>query len=110
MFLPGPALRAVEPLPTRIEDGVFWRMIQEFSEDGGIFFSDNFLSNESGYQAVIPQLQAVTAKGGVYLGVGPEQNFTYVVGLEPAMAFIIDVRRQNMVQHLMYKAAFEMSS
>jgi hypothetical protein len=110
VFLPGPALRAVEPLPAQLEDGAFWRMIEEFSEDGGMFFSDNFISNESGYQVVIPQLQAVTNKGGVYLGVGPEQNFTYVAGLEPAMAFIIDIRRQNMIQHLMYKAAFEMSA
>ena len=110
MFLPGPALRAVEPLPASIEDSAFWRMIQEFSEDGGLFLSDNFTSNESGYQSVIPQLQTLTRPGGVYLGVGPEQNFTYVAELQPAIAFIIDIRRQNMIQHLMYKAAFEMSA
>ena len=48
--------------------------------------------------------------GGVYMGVGPEQNFQYIAGLKPKIAFIIDIRRQNMIQHLMYKAAFEMSA
>src|SRR4030095_4318125 len=57
-----------------------------------------------------PKLQAIVKPGGVYLGVGPEQNFQYIASLKPKMAFIVDIRRQNMIQHLMYKAAFEMSS
>src|SRR2546421_13122442 len=47
--------------------------------------------------------------GGVYIGVGPEQNFTYIVALKPKIAFILDIRRQNMIEHLMYKALFELS-
>jgi hypothetical protein len=47
--------------------------------------------------------------GGVYLGVAPEQNFTYISALRPKMAFIIDIRRENMVELLMYKALFEMA-
>src|SRR5205807_5324427 len=47
---------------------------------------------------------------GVYLGVGPDQNFTYVVAMRPKIAIIFDIRRQNMLQHLMYKALIEMSS
>ena len=46
----------------------------------------------------------------VYLGVGPEQNFTYIAALKPKMAFIVDVRRGNLQLHLMYKALFELSS
>jgi hypothetical protein len=103
------SVRAVQTLPVQLSDEAFRRMIEEFSEDGGAFPSENFLSNESGYQFVLRPLQAVTRKGGVYIGVGPEQNFTYVVGLEPRIAFIVDIRRQNMIQHLMYKAAFEKS-
>jgi hypothetical protein len=45
----------------------------------------------------------------VYLGVGPEQNFTYIVNLEPRLAVIFDIRRQNAMLHLMYKALFELS-
>ena len=84
-------------------------MITDFSEAGGYFRSDNFLSNEAGYQRVIPLLKKSIRPGGVYLGVGPEQNFTYVVALEPKMAFIVDIRRQNMLEHLLYKALMELS-
>ena len=45
-----------------------------------------------------------------YLGVGPEQNFTYIVALKPKMAFIVDIRRGNFDIQLIYKALFEMST
>jgi hypothetical protein len=105
-----PSLRAADTLPAQISDEAFWKMIEDFSEDGGFFTSENFSSNELGYQTLIPKLQAIVKPGGVYMGVGPEQNFQYIAGLKPKMAFIIDIRRQNMIQHLMYKAAFEMSA
>jgi hypothetical protein len=44
------------------------------------------------------------------MGVGPEQNFTYIAALKPAMVFITDIRRGNLDLHLMYKALFEMSA
>jgi hypothetical protein len=59
---------------------------------------------------VIPDLVRTTKPGGVYLGVGPDQNFTYLVALKPKLAFVFDIRRQNMLTHLMYKALFEQSS
>jgi hypothetical protein len=46
----------------------------------------------------------------VYLGVGPEQNFTYMAAVRPAMAFIVDIRRQAVMQHLMFKALFEQAN
>jgi hypothetical protein len=85
-------------------------MVAGFSEAGGYFRSDNFLSNESGYQTVIPGLRKRLEPGGVYLGVGPEQNFTYILAFAPDMAFIIDIRRQNMLEHLFYKALMETSA
>src|SRR5262249_8546329 len=39
-----------------------------------------------------------------------EQNFTYIAALKPKIAFILDIRRQNMIEHLMYKALFEIST
>ena len=48
--------------------------------------------------------------GDVYMGVGPEQNFTYIAAIRPKMAFIIDIRRQAIMQHLMFKAMFEMAN
>ena len=97
-------------LPSQIDDDAFWGMISEFSEPGGYFRSDNFLSNENAFQFVIPELSKRERLSGVYLGVGPEQNFTYLVALQPKLAFIIDIRRQNMLEHLLYKALIERSA
>jgi hypothetical protein len=105
-----PRLRAADTLAPQIDDAAFWTLIEETSEPGGAFQSENFLSNETGFQAVIPLLKQSTGPDGVYLGVGPEQNFTYIVAIRPKIAFIIDIRRQNMLEHLVYKALFEMSA
>lgn len=105
-----PLLRAADTLPARLGDEAYWKLIGDLSEPGGDFQSENFLSNETGFQAVIPRLLQLTKPDGVYLGVGPEQNFTYIAALQPKIAFIIDIRRQNLLEQLMYKALFEMSS
>src|SRR5437868_284401 len=104
-----PSLRTAEPLPSRLSDDAFWHMVSGFSDEGGYFRFENFLSNELGFQYVIPALKEITKTGGVYVGVGPEQNFTYITALQPKIAFVIDIRRQNMIEHLMYKALFELS-
>ena len=101
--------RSLQPLPVRLADSTFWHLVTTMSEPGGFFRSDNFVSNETNYQRILNRLQAATTPGGVYLGVGPDQNFTYIVALHPRMAFIVDIRRQAMLQQLMYKALFEMS-
>jgi hypothetical protein len=100
---------AADTLPKQISDRAFWKMIVDLSESDGFFRSDNFISNETTFQEVIPDLKKRGSGNGVYLGVGPDQNFTYITALWPRMAFIIDIRRQNMLQHLMYKALIEMS-
>jgi hypothetical protein len=107
---PTSAVPARVALPERLSDEEFWRLSTEFSEPDGFFRSDNLLSNEMWLQAVIPDLLQVAKPGRVYMGVGPEQNFTYITALKPAMAVIVDVRRGNMDLHLMYKALFEMSA
>jgi hypothetical protein len=96
-------------VPERISDDDFWRMVSDFSEPGGLFHSDNFVSNEIMFQRLMPKLKK-SAIGGAYIGVGPEQNFTYLTAVQPRIAFIIDIRRQAMLQHLMYKAIIELSA
>ena len=104
-------VRAVAPsLPDKLSDRDYWSLVTEFSEPDGEFRSDNLLSNEIFLQAVIPDLIRGAKPSRVYLGVGPEQNFTYIAALKPKMAFIVDVRRGNLQLHLMYKALFELSS
>jgi hypothetical protein len=108
---PAPVVAAAPAsLPESLSDAAFWQLITDLSEPGGSFRSDNLLSNEIWLQYVIPELLNVAKPGRVYMGVGPEQNFTYIAALKPAMAIIVDVRRGNLHMHLMYKALFEMSS
>ena len=96
-------------LPERLTDKAYWALSTELSEEDGYFRSDNLVSNEVWMQHVIPHLVKTTRPGRVYLGVGPEQNFTYIAATKPAMVFIVDVRRGNLQLHLMYKALFELS-
>ena len=101
---------AQSTLPSRYADSTFWRMTIELSEPDGFFRSDNLVSNESSFQWVVPTLQQMARPDGVYLGVAPEQNFTFIAALKPKVAFIVDIRRGNLVAHLMYKALFETSA
>ncbi len=101
---------SAKAIPLPLADQEFWQLVDGFSEPNGYFRSDNFLSNENAFQRVIPTLQATLPAGGVYVGVGPEQNFTYLVALRPKLSFIVDIRRGNMVEHLLYKAFIELSS
>jgi len=101
---------AADTIPGQIPDDAFWKLIDTSSEASGAFQSENFLSNETGFQAVIPSLKQNVKASGVYMGVGPEQNFTYIAALHPKLAFIVDIRRQNMLEHMIYKAAFETSA
>jgi hypothetical protein len=96
-------------LPAKLSDADFWKLSTEFSEPNGYFRSDNLLSNEVWFQYLVPELKAYLPKDGVYLGVGPEQNFTYIAALEPRMVIIFDIRRGNLHTHLMYKALFELA-
>ena len=92
-----------------LTDREFWQFFTSMSEAGGTFAAENFVSNEKTYQYVVPTLQKTLTTGGVYLGVGPEQNFTYIVNLAPKLAVIFDIRRENALLHLMYKALIELS-
>ena len=57
-------------LPQRLTDQQFWQLSSSYSEPGGTFHSDNFVSNEGRYQTVIPELLKRARQGGFYVGVG----------------------------------------
>lgn len=107
--LPVEAQGQAGPLPARLTDQQFWTLMNQLSEPNGYFRSENLVSNEHTFQYVIPMLER-RVRGGVYLGVAPDQNFTYIGAIRPRMAFIVDIRRGNLLQHLMYKALFELSA
>src|SRR5204862_783666 len=91
LFFAALSLQAAD-LPTTLSDQEFWRIVTEFSETGGTFQAE-YMSNEDSSPFVIPALQQTTRRGGVYIGVGPEQNFTYVAAIRPASAFVLGIRR-----------------
>ncbi len=93
----------------QVSNEQFRRNIDEWSEPEGYFDSDNFISNETSYLHVVDQLQQRVKPGGIYLGVGPDQNFSYIVHTRPMLAVVTDIRRQNMLEHLLFKALFAMA-
>ncbi len=96
--------------PDRLDDAEFWRLHAGLSEPAGTFRSDNLVSNERGLSAVLPEVARRASAGAAYIGVGPEQNFSYISALGPRVAFIVDIRRDNAMLHLLYKALFELST
>jgi hypothetical protein len=80
--------------------------ISALSEPGGYFDTDNLVSNEASYVRVLPELAQRKVRGGAYIGVGPDQNYTYIGAIRPSIAFILDIRRDNLLLHLLFKALF----
>jgi hypothetical protein len=104
------AARTEQEQPPAIPATEFSSLIRQFSEDDGFFRSDNLVSNETSYLYVVEKLHDLGCVGGAYIGVGPEQNFTYIAKIRPRIAFIVDIRRQAMIQHLLYKALFHLAN
>lgn len=106
--MPGVTRSSVSVTAPKISNEEFGRLVESFSElDKGEYGWKNFLSNEQSFASLFPGLTKVAAQGGAYIGVGPEQNFTYIGKLRPEVAFIVDIQRRNMLQILFYKALFE---
>jgi len=92
-----------------VADSVFVELVDRLSEPGGYFDTDNLISNEDSYLHPLGILRELGTRGGVYLGVGPDQNFSYMAQVRPEMAFLVDVRRDNLLQHLWFKALFTLA-
>ncbi|MBW3552622.1 MAG: hypothetical protein KY466_03880 [Gemmatimonadetes bacterium] len=88
-------------------DTTFAGLVAALSEPAGYFDTDNLISNESSYLHVLGALDSLGVRGGAYIGVGPDQNFSYIAAVRPSIAFIIDIRRHNLLQHLWLRALFE---
>lgn len=87
----------------------FAALSARLSEPGGYFDSDNLISNETSYLHVIGKIRELGVSGGIYVGVGPDQSFSYIAKIRPKMAIIIDIRKDNLLQHLLFKAMFARS-
>jgi hypothetical protein len=107
-ILVGAGTPRAQPTVRPAVDSTFARLVQQLSEPAGYFDSDNIISNETSYLHVLDALKrlGVQSGGGVYVGVGPDQNFSYIAAIHPSLAFIIDIRRDNLLEHLLFKALF----
>lgn len=93
----------------RSGDTSFAALSATLSEPNGYFDSDNIITNEASYLQVASQLRKTGTHGGVYVGVGPDQNFSYIALIRPQIAFMLDVRRDNLLEHLLFKSLFAMA-
>src|SRR3954465_11541011 len=91
-------------LPRSLSDRAFASLVARFSEPAGYFATDNLISNEDSYLHPISTLRRVGVSGGVYVGVGPDQNFSYIAAIRPHAAVIVDIRRDNQLEHLLFKS------
>ncbi len=92
-----------------LADTSFAGAVARLSEPAGYFDSDNLVSNETSFLHALGPLRALRTRGGAYLGVGPEQNFSYIAELRPEIVYLIDVRRDNLLQHLLYRSLFTLA-
>lgn len=100
------ASSAVAQAPARLSPAEFGALVERLSEPPGHFDTDNLVSNEDSYLHAVTGLQRYGVTGGAYIGVGPDQSFSYIAAVRPRIAFIIDIRRDNLLEHLLFKALF----
>ncbi len=95
--------------PPVFQQQTFASLVAALSEPGGYFDTDNLISNERSYLHVVPDLVDGRVRGGAYIGVGPDQNFSYIAHVRPSIAFMVDIRRDNLLLHLLFKALFSLA-
>jgi hypothetical protein len=100
---------AVALSPAERPESTFGKTYLRLSEPGGYFASENVVSNEMSYLHVLDAMRRIGVTGGAYIGVGPDQNFSYLAAIRPEVAFMFDIRRDDMLEHLLFKAVFAMS-
>ncbi len=72
--------------------------------------ADNLMTNEDSIASIVDQISKEVPKGQVYLGVGPDQNYSLMAQVEPSYGFILDYRKKNQLLHLFQKALVEISA
>src|SRR5258708_33381337 len=82
----------------------FASVVEQLSEPNGEFDTDNLISNEQSYLHVVPALEQAGLSGGVYIRVGPDQNFSYIARRRPSEAFIVGIRPYSLLLHLPFEA------
>ena len=71
--------------------------------------TEYLVSNEVDYPLVGQFVARLNHTSGVYVGVGPEQNYSFIAATTPAAAFIIDYRRENLLLHALFRSLLELA-
>lgn len=91
------------------EPGPFAATLAALGEPESGPAADNLVSNEDSAGRAGDDLEARAPRAAVYLGVGPDQNFSYLARCRPVAAYIVDFRRGNALLHLLHRATFRAS-
>jgi hypothetical protein len=102
-------MASAQPATESLTPAQFAQLSRDLSESGGYFDTDNLISNEASYLHVLGRMREMGVNGGAFIGVGPDQSFSYIAQIRPRIAFMVDIRRDNLLQHLFYKALFDLS-
>ena len=97
------------PIEQSLTTQQFAQLVEKFSEPNGYFDTDNLISNEASYLHVLGKMRQMKVSGGAYIGVGPDQSFSYIAQIRPDVVFILDIRRDNLLQHFLFKSIFALS-
>ena len=99
-------VQAVQPAKL-VPDEEVGPLLAKLSETPGDFPSENYVSNELSLLDIASTLRDPKLRGRAYVGVGPDQNLTYLALLEPAVAYVVDIRRGNFLEHMFFRGCFE---
>jgi hypothetical protein len=90
-------------------DRRFDQIVRALSEPNAGPGADNLMTNEDSFTRIVDTIDRKVTPGETYIGVGPDQNFTYIAHARPMLAFIVDYRRRNLLLHLYHQALFALS-
>jgi hypothetical protein len=103
-MLSGMTLERLMDVVFPARDQALARVVADLSEPESGRPADNLVTNEDSFARVAGDLGRLAPRGSIYLGVGPDQNLTYMAHARPRLAFVLDFRRRNALLHLAHKA------
>ena len=108
-FRPSASLSPAGGLLFPSRDRRFDQVVRALSKTESGPGADNLVTNEDSFPRICGEIGRKVAPDEVYIGVGPDQNFTYIAHARPKLAFIVDYRRRNLLLHLFHQALFALS-
>lgn len=109
----GPAASAIEQparagaAPLSLEH---WRHMVSTLSLPGASSSPGYVCQNGSYLQVAKSLVARAPADGVYIGVGQDENLSYIALTRPVLALVVGSNHDQLLLQLMYKALFEIAA